>query len=145
MAKNTKGGYRKPSNPAAVSGPGALSKRTDGGPTQAAKYMAGGKYGEGKALLDLQRQAPMAAASAQLTPVPAQAVPSTPLLGLTDKTSYPDRPITHGLPVGPGAGPEVMPAMYAKSPIDTLRSLSAYDNTGETNAIANILIQRGVS
>ena len=28
--KRTRGGYRKPQNPAAVSGPGALSKRTDG-------------------------------------------------------------------------------------------------------------------
>ena len=28
---NGRGGYRQPSNPAPVSGPGALSKRTDGG------------------------------------------------------------------------------------------------------------------
>ena len=30
MTKSRRGGYRKPSSPAAVSGPGALSQRTDG-------------------------------------------------------------------------------------------------------------------
>ena len=48
---NGRGGYRQPSNPAPVSGPGALSKRTDGGAvegmTQAPKYMAGMRYGMG--------------------------------------------------------------------------------------------------
>lgn len=36
MGKNrTRGGYRQPSKPAATSGPGALSQRTDGGPGSA--------------------------------------------------------------------------------------------------------------
>ncbi len=38
------GGYRAPSSPAPVSGPGALSQRTDGGPTQGAKYVSGLPY-----------------------------------------------------------------------------------------------------
>jgi len=42
------GGYREPSNPAPVSGPGALSQRTDGGPTQGAKYISGLPYGQGQ-------------------------------------------------------------------------------------------------
>jgi hypothetical protein len=64
-----KGGYQAPENPAVQSGPGSLSQRTDGGPAskQAAKYIAGGDYGDG-GLMDIQNGAPMEAAS---TPKPA--------------------------------------------------------------------------
>jgi len=56
------GGYRQPSNPAPVSGPGALSQRTDG---QGARYMSGGQYGEGQELMELQTSAPMSKAAPQ--------------------------------------------------------------------------------
>jgi hypothetical protein len=57
-----KGGYEAPENPAMQSGPGSMSQRTDGGPAskQAARYMAGGNYGDG-GLMDIQTAAPMAA------------------------------------------------------------------------------------
>ena len=63
-----KGGYQAPENPAVQSGPGSLSQRTDGGPAskQAARYIAGGDYGDG-GLMDIQGGAPMEAAS---TPKP---------------------------------------------------------------------------
>jgi hypothetical protein len=49
------GGQRTPNDPAAaVSGPGALSARTDGGATQAPQVAAGNGYGERKAMMDLQ-------------------------------------------------------------------------------------------
>jgi hypothetical protein len=54
------GGYRKPTNPAPVSGPGSLSQRTDGGPTQPAKYISGLPYGQGQETYDNQVAAPMA-------------------------------------------------------------------------------------
>ena len=54
------GGYRAPSNPAAISGPGALSQRTDGGPTQPAKYIPGMPYGQGQETYSNQVAAPMA-------------------------------------------------------------------------------------
>ena len=41
------GGYQQPTNPAPVSGPGALSKRTDGA-GQPAQYMSGLPYGQGQ-------------------------------------------------------------------------------------------------
>ena len=44
-APEGRGGYRAPSNPAPVSGPGALSQRTDGGATQPATYISGLPYG----------------------------------------------------------------------------------------------------
>lgn len=111
MAKQ--GGYRRPSNPAPVSGPGKLSRRTDGGPSsksavQGVREMSGGgKYGERKALEETQAGAPM-----QGNPVQAQAPamaampPGPPAAGLFDPTQRPNEPVTSGLPVGPGRTPQ---------------------------------------
>lgn len=94
-----RGGYQKPRNPAPVSGPGALSRRTDGGPIQGAKDMAaGGKYGERKELQELQTSAPM-----QGNPVPN--VPRPKVTKLFDPTERPDEPVTAGASVGPGFTP----------------------------------------
>ena len=111
MAKQ--GGYRRPANPAPVSGPGKLSRRTDGGPSsksavQGMREMSGGgKYGERKALEEAQSGAPMAG-----NPVMgvAPAMPSGtsmggPATGLFDPTQRPNEPVTAGLPVGPGETP----------------------------------------
>lgn len=90
-----------------VSGPGKLSERTDMAP-QGAKYIPGGKYGEGKALMEQQTSAPMAGAATpkpSMTPVMATA-PQGKLTGLFDPTNRPDEPVTAGLPIGPGRSPE---------------------------------------
>lgn len=102
------GGYRRPSNPAPVSGPGALSQRTDG--RQGARYMSGGEYGEGQEMMDLQTSAPMSEAPAQPRPRRGQGAGQvmeegprpTPLFAPTER---PDEPITAGAPFGPGPGP----------------------------------------
>lgn len=90
-----KGGYQAPNNPAPVSGPGALSQRTDGGPadTQAAKYVSGLPYGEGQAMMAQQQAAPMAAAG---MPAPAPIVP------LNAPSQRPEEPVTAGANAGPG-------------------------------------------
>ena len=110
MAKQ--GGYRRPSNPAPVSGPGRLSRRTDGGPSsksaiQGAREMSGGgKYGERKALAEAQSGAPMAGNQMPTqSPVMTSAPPSPPVAGLFDPTQRPGEPVTAGLPVGPGETP----------------------------------------
>ena len=100
------GGYRQPSNPAPVSGPGALSRRTDG---QGARYMSGGAYGEGQELMDLQTSAPMSKAPEQPRmrqprsgrQVVEEGMRPTPLFAPTER---PDEPITAGAPFGPGPG-----------------------------------------
>jgi hypothetical protein len=103
------GGYRRPSNPAPVSGPGALSQRTDG--RQGARYMSGGEYGEGQEMMDLQTSAPMAQAPAGPRPrtgrqvVSEEMTPPTPLFAPTER---PDEPITAGAPFGPGPGPDAL-------------------------------------
>lgn len=110
-----KGGYRKPGNPAPVSGPGALSRRTDGGPTQGAKPIpANGQYGERKALQQMQSAAPMQGNPVPPVPSPKPSTPppgtagANPLLtNLFAPTQRPDEPITAGAPVGPGRTPTV--------------------------------------
>lgn len=114
MAEN--GGYRKPKNPAAVSGPGASSRRTDGRPSednlkQAKRYVTGMGYGENKELNEIQSQANLAGAS---TPQNVSATPVPPRMPMSDiptidaPTQRPDEPFTSGLSSGPGPGPEVM-------------------------------------
>lgn len=67
---NGHGGYREPARPAPASGPGRYAKRTDGGPAQKLRRMTGGSYGEGQAMDELQRAAPMGATT------PASATPT---------------------------------------------------------------------
>lgn len=103
-----RGGYRRPANPAPVSGPGALSQRTDG---QGARYMAGGEYGEGQEMMDLQTSAPMSQAPEARSAAPRgrnarqvvreEMARPTPLFAPTER---PDEPITAGAPFGPGPG-----------------------------------------
>jgi hypothetical protein len=91
------GGYRLPSKPAMQSGPGSLSQRTDGGPAskQAARYIAGGNYGEGQEMMDIQTSAPMAATPETAKPTSAsqiqEAVPQT-VIPFNAPTQYPNEP-----------------------------------------------------
>jgi hypothetical protein len=104
-----KGGYRKPANPAPVSGPGSLSRRTDGGPIQGAKEIpGGGKYGERKALADIQSGAPMQGNPVPNVPAVSNMQPRTtqPVTNLFAPTENPDEPVTAGAPMGLGRNPE---------------------------------------
>jgi len=89
---NGHGGYREPRNPAPVSGPGALSQRTDGA-------LHGG--------MDMET----ATVPASMPPAPPeQAGPD--LASLTPfgaPSQRPEEPITAGAPFGPGPGPSVPP------------------------------------
>jgi hypothetical protein len=115
-----KGGYQKPSRPAPVSGPGALSRRTDGGGAgQPQQRLANAAYGEQKAFGEIQSGAPMAQAERQ--PMP-QVTP------LSAPTSRPEEPVTAGAPMGPGPGPEaigVAKSMRDQSRMDT-RQIAQY-------------------
>jgi len=89
------GGYQAPRKPAPVSGPGALSERTDGAPGQSIKDLPNAGYGEQKDFQQLQKSAKMAKAASmpKVTPLDAP-------------TERPDEPITEGNSLGPGRGPE---------------------------------------
>lgn len=57
----THGGYREPENPAPVSGAGANSARTDGGPArpQPIRVAPGQPYGQRQSLVSAQQAAPL--------------------------------------------------------------------------------------
>lgn len=90
-----RGGYQAPRKPAPVSGPGALSKRTDGQP---ARDLPNAAYGEQADFQSIQSGAQMSASARQMPEV-------TPL---TAPTQRPDEPVTAGVPSGPGVGPEAI-------------------------------------
>jgi hypothetical protein len=138
--EETRGGMRVPNNPAPVSGPGALSQRTDGGPTQPATYISGLPYGQGQTTYDQQTSAPMAGNT--VTQPAVQLPEPTPLMASTNR---PNEPITSGINIGPGLGSEVM----ANRPnqtytlTQTLQQLIKYDPSGDTEMIYRALVDEG--
>lgn len=141
-----RGGYRRPSQPAPVSGPGKLSRRTDGGPMQGPKVAPGGKYGERKAAMEQQSAAPMAGSQApNKISMPAPRPAMGPIVPLTAPTQRPDEPITAGSPFGPGAGPEALVTNGQAAKVsDVIAKIVDYDATGQLNEIYDYLITRGL-
>jgi hypothetical protein len=139
MADN-RGGYRKPANPAPASGPGALSQRTDGGPAQGAKYIAGLPYGQGQATYDQQTAAPMSGGS-PMPPMPEVSMP-TPLFA---PTTRPNEPVTSGIDLGDGPGsyalgtlPNTEPTIY-----NILQRIAQNDPSGDTELLYRMLEDKG--
>ena len=135
---NGQGGYRQPSNPAPVSGPGALSQRTDGGATEGmskpqpkADY-TGFAYGENKSLADQQSGADLAG-----SPV----MPTAPVVPLNAPTQRPNEPVTTGINMGPGAGTEsrILPNQ-APTLIDTIKHLTQFDPSGDAELVYRQLL-----
>lgn len=103
-----RGGYRQPGNPAPVSGPGALSKRTDGGPAQPVRAPSGGKYGERQELEQMQQAAPVSASPGGDVGAPQMADLTADLVGFDAPTQEPDTPVTAGAAMGEGPGLEAL-------------------------------------
>jgi hypothetical protein len=131
-----RGGYRAPSNPAAVSGPGALSKRTDGGPTQAATYISGLPYGQGQETYSNQVSATMAG-----SPFPQQDMPTE----LFAPTMRPNEAITSGVDSGAGPGSEALRRMPNAQPtvLSIIRDVAQYDSTGDSELLYRALLDSG--
>lgn len=141
---NGHGGYRRPASPAPASGPGALSRRTDG---QVQAAPTGMDYGDHKQLMQQESTAPMAATPAvpdlQLpSGQPAGPVPSgSPVTPIGAPTQRPNEPITAGVDHGPGPGSEVLPLEHtaqfqAQGPMTQMLSqLAARDTSGSLSAV----------
>ena len=100
--KRGRGGYRRPTptNKNAVSGPGALSQRTDGTqPVMRGQDMA---YGESGAYQAQQQAAPLGDSGGANMPMPLANVPNPDVFGPSEK---PDQVITEGAPLGAGTSP----------------------------------------
>ncbi len=92
------GGYQRPANPAPVSGPGALARRTDGVQgEQTVAELPDAQYGEAAAFRESQQQAPLAASQ-----------PATPTVPFGAPTQKPGEPVTSGIDLGAGPGSEAM-------------------------------------
>lgn len=150
-----RGGYRKPNNPAPVSGPGALSRRTDGGPgsKQAQQEIRTGKYGESKALAEQQSGAPMAGnpAPSPRVSAPAQPVQQPAVTPLFAPTERPNEPVTAGMPFGPGGNDIPFNPVAASAAqggkgyelASALQPLLQYDSTGNIRFLYDIAVKRG--
>jgi hypothetical protein len=109
MAGNeNSGGYRPtaPQNNTGVSATGGAGSK-DGQPN---RYISGGTYGQGKALMEQQQGAKMSSGPVA-TPAPSNmaAAEGKPLGTLMDPTNNPSEPITAGVDFGPGPGSDALP------------------------------------
>lgn len=98
-----RGGYQPPANPAAVSGPGALSRRTDG--RQPVRDLPDAAYGEQATFRQDQQGAPMAQAAGPPSVSPADL---SNVMPLNAPTMRPSEPVTAGADAGPGPGAGVL-------------------------------------
>lgn len=146
------GGYQKPRNPAPVSLPGRLSRRTDGGPQQTTTRMSGMGYGENADFNEIQSSAPLRATDAAQTGAArarqrsGRSAPmgpvATPLMAPTQR---PNEPVTAGAPFGPGRTVSdtdrdmQMRASRRPTVVDTLSKVAPYDTTGRLQSIVNYL------
>lgn len=144
------GGYQAPSNPAPVSGPGALSRRTDGGPAQQLRELPDAQYGEAATYRSLQQGAPLAQ-----TPGPDQAgqgsaPASDPFAGVIPMdapTMHPDEPVTAGAALGPGPGlpGNTQSALQPRPRLsDVIQGFAASDLTGDMGDLAAAVLQMGL-
>jgi hypothetical protein len=141
------GGYRKPSMPAPVSGPGRLSRRTDGTPQQTTQRMTGMGYGENADYNDIQSSAPLAAtpplSRESRSRGTRQPQPGPQAMPVMAPTTRPMEPVTAGASFGPGR--TVSPvqqqlidnAARRPSVTDSLSKLSVYDRSGRLQNIVN--------
>lgn len=138
MAENQQGGYRRPNNPAPVSGPGALSARTDGGPTSAPAMKGDGSYGDSADMAAIQSAAAMRPSRG--------ASPRAALPGLSDPTARPDEPLTQGADAGMGlsasaAGISTDAEVSDAQVRPLLRSLEVLANLPGSNAETRTLVR----
>lgn len=116
---NGHGGARVPRNPAPVSGPGAASARTDGGPSQPIRSLPDGGYGDNKAFRELQQSAPLP----NMPSAPAGGGggggnPLASIIGLDAPTQFGDEPVTNGAALGDGAGVDALGIPDPDSPAE---------------------------
>jgi len=151
------GGYRAPSNPNAVSGPGKFARRTDGGAAQVMSTVPDQPYGAVKQQLAEQRMAPMAgqtpmAPAAQPAGGQGQQAGQPAYQGgaFNAPSSRPGEPVTTGVDIGPGAGSEALSSIAQPSQQGTgamsamLQRLALVDTTGVIGKLLSSAQAHGV-
>jgi hypothetical protein len=125
-----------------VSGPGKFSVRTD--------LPASQNYGDRKAMQEQIAGAPTAR-TADVRGLPTGEVQAAaqaaqpPITELFAPTQRPGEPITSGVAVGPGPGPEVMGyAGQSEKLSDILSQMLPYDTDGEIAILYQQAVSRGL-
>ena len=129
---------------AGVAGPGPFSKRTDGIQFQSDAYGAGVENAANKA------GAPLAK-TPDVRPTSQSAMGMAPsqIAGKMDlyaPTSNPGEPVTTGIALGAGAGPEAlaMTGIQTEKLSDILAKMLPYDQTGEVDILYQRALARGM-
>lgn len=116
-----------------VSGPGALSQRTD---KQAISTPTGLPYGEAGALTQAQQQ------------IPLPATPKPNVIDLGAPSQRPHEPVTHGADVGPGADSSILrqpgPPATGGALSQTIAQAAALDTSGVLQQLLIAAQQRGL-
>ena len=126
-----------------VSGPGKFSVRTD--------LPASQNYGDRKAMAEQIAGAPTAR-TADVRGLPtgqvqaaAQAAPQAPVTELFAPTQRPNEPVTSGIALGAGPGPEVMGYNGQSEKLsDILSQMLPYDTDGEIAILYQQAVSRGL-
>ena len=129
---------------AGPAGPGKYSTRTDN------LQMGSTAYGEGVDTQAIKSGAPLSTTK-DVRPARAgdvrEAAAQAPVTALYAPTQRPNEPVTQGIAVGPGAGPEalMMQSQFAQTKIsDTLAQMLPYDQTGEIGILYQQALSRGM-
>lgn len=125
---------------AGASGPGKFSKRTD-------MTLPSSGYGEGVETAAIKGGAPMAktpnvnpTSLSEQGMAPSQ-IKVTPLFAPSER---PDEPITAGIPMGAGPGPEALGmSMGRQKTSDALAKMIPFDTTGEITILYQQALARG--
>jgi hypothetical protein len=128
-----------------VSGPGKFSVRTD--------LPASQNYGDRKAMQEQIAGAPTARTpdvrgipTGQVQAAAQKGVAQEDVVGLFDPTRRPEEPITAGIAMGAGPGPEALglQSQFAQAKLsDTLAKMIPYDTTGEIIILYQNALARG--
>jgi len=151
---NGHGGYRRPEHPASVSGPGAHSRRTDGGPGSTHSYQSVSTapdqpYGDAKQQAADQKLVPMAGQKPLPTPPsmtpPGQdaefQMPAFQGVPLDAPTQRPNEHISTGANFGSTPGPEILTGNGGAQPGTGAMTalLSKYAATDASGVIGQLL------
>jgi len=129
---------------AGVSGPGKFSKRTDGIKFQSDAYGAGVENAANKAGAPLSKTSSVNPTSrSEMGMAPSQLEKVTPLFAPSQR---PDEPITSGIALGAGPGPEALGAgpVVEEKISDILAAMLPYDQSGEVEILYQRALARGM-
>jgi len=130
---------------AGPAGPGKFSTRTDGLSFQSTEYGSGVENTANKAGAPLAKTADVRATSrSEMGMAPSQTRAVTPLFAPSER---PDEPVTAGIAMGEGPGPEVL-GMNSGVPAESLSNILAqmlpYDTNGEIATLYEQAVSRGL-